>query len=154
MEARQRRFLIGGIGQVLLGCLIGLIPPPMVPHFRSLVTSHIEFTANGMLLSILGIILPYLALSNMLLFVLEITAYLGTFCNGFAFVIAGFTGYGTPLAPTTHKQFPFPNGIEGPMSDIVTGCLFVCAVTIIVALSLTLIGLFGGKVEPQKPKSN
>eukprot|EP01040_Poterioochromonas_malhamensis_P006775 gene6775-7301_t len=149
MDARQRRFLIGGIGQVLLGCLIGLIPPHAVPHFRSLVTSHIEFTANGMLLSIFAIILPYLTLSSNILTLLELTAYLGTFCNGLAFVISGFTGYGTPLASTVHKLFPFPNGIEGPISDIVTGCLGVCAITIIIALFLVLIGLI---YTPPLPK--
>jgi hypothetical protein len=141
IDHQQKRMLIGGIGMVLFGCFIGLIPPPAVQHFRSIVTAHIEFTANGMLLSILGLIMPYLNLGRGTKFFLELTAYWGTASNGGAFLISAFTGYGTELAPTVHKQFPFPNGIKGFYSSMVTACLLSCGVTIIIALFLTVAGL-------------
>ena len=150
MDPRQKRMLVGGIGMVLLGCLIGFIPPPNVLHFRSIVTAHIEFTSNGMLLSIFALTLPYLNLGEFLLTIMEINSYLGTFFNGFAFIISAFTGYGTPLSPTVHKQFPFPNGIEGPWADAVTSSLMLCGVTIIIALTLVFIGLLAAPVEKKK----
>ncbi len=137
----MKRMLILGVFQVLLGCIIGLIPPPAVIHFRSIVTAHIEFCVNGILLALLGVLTQYMHLSSGALFIMEITAYLGTFCNGGAFVIAGFTGYGTKLAPTVHEKFPFPNGNEGGYSELITNCLLVCAVTVITSLSLAIVGL-------------
>jgi hypothetical protein len=85
---------------------------------------------------------------------LEVNAYLGTFFNGFAFLISGFSGYGTPLAPTVHDKFPFPHGITGFYSDLVTGSLLLCALTVILALFLTFIGLITAKTENKAGKSN
>ena len=35
--------------QVLVGCLVGLVPPTAVVHYRSIVSAHLAFTANGVL---------------------------------------------------------------------------------------------------------
>jgi hypothetical protein len=142
----QKRMLVLGVAQVLLGCLIGFIPPTAVEHFRSLVTSHIEFTANGVMLGVLGLMYPYIRLGSGLLLVMELLAYVGTFSNGGAFVISAFTGSGTPLAVTVHKLFPFPQGLDGPWSHVVTNCLMICGVTTVGALLLALIGLLRSEV--------
>ncbi len=131
-----------GLFQVLLGCVIGFIPPPAVLHFRSIVTAHIEFCVNGILLAVLGILTQWMQLSWFWFFLLEITAYLGTFCNGGAFLISAFTGFGTKLAPTVNEKFPFPNGTEGGYSELMTKVLLVCGVTVITSLILSLIGLY------------
>lgn len=139
--SRLLRITSVGVFQVLMGCVVGLIPPPVTKHFRSIVTAHIEFTANGTLLAVLGLLTPYMKLSNNMFNVLEATAYLGTFLNGGAFFISAFTGFGTKLAPCLHEKFPFPKGTEGGYSTAMTGILQVCAVNIITALSLATYGL-------------
>lgn len=131
-----------GVAQVLLGCLVGFIPPPAVMHFRSIVTSHIEFCVNGTLLAVLGILTQYMYLSPFWFTVLEINAYLGTFCNGGAFFVSAFTGFGTKLAPTTIETFPYPNGVVGGYSDLMTSILMVCGVTVVICLVLSLVGLY------------
>jgi hypothetical protein len=140
--------MIIGLAQVLLGCAVGLIPPPAVLHFRSIVTAHIEFCVNGILLAVLGILTQYMELGPTAFAIMEITAYLGTFCNGGAFLIAAFTGFGTKLAPTIIEKFPFPNGVETGYSTTITNCLLVCAVTVITSLVLAIIGL--AQFKPKK----
>lgn len=154
MDSQQKRMLIFGIGMVLFGCIIGLVPPPMVQHFRSLVTSHIEFTSNGMLLCIIAFCMPFLNYGSGMKKFIELNAYLGTFFNGFAFLISAVTGFGTALAPTVHEKFPFPHGITGFYSEVVTGCLLLCAVTIILALALTFFGLIMAKTDNKAGKTN
>ncbi len=34
---------------MLLGCLVGFVPPTAVVHYRSIVTAHLEFVSNGVL---------------------------------------------------------------------------------------------------------
>eukprot|EP01031_Cornospumella_fuschlensis_P035779 gene35779-43397_t len=150
---RTVRMIVVGVLQVLVGCLVGLIPPPAVMHFRSVVTAHIEFTANGTLLAVLGLITPYMRLSGPLFTLYELLAYLGTWSNGGAFVVAAFTGSGTKLSPTISEKFPFPNGIEGGYSDFITSMLLFCAVTVISALALGLVGLFSYNEEKSTNKT-
>ncbi len=147
--ARTKRIIIIGVLQVLLGCIVGFIPPPAVLHFRSIVTAHIEFCVNGTLLAVLGILTQYMKLSSTSFTILELTSYTGTFCNGGAFLISAFTGFGTKLAPTVNEKFPFPNGVEGGYSDLMTNCLIVCGVTVIISLIFAIIGL--ANYEPTKP---
>ncbi len=137
----MKRMMIMGVFQVLIGCLVGFIPPPAVMHFRSIVAAHIGFCVNGTLLAVLGILTQYMSLSSTMFLILEFMANLGTFCNGSAFFISAFTGFGTKLAPITNEKFPFPNGIEGGYSDAMTACLMVCGVTIVTSLIISLIGL-------------
>lgn len=74
-----------------------------------------------MLLGMFAVATPYIKLSTTSQFIMEVTANLGAWLNGTAFLISAVTGYGTALAPTVHKLFPFPNGIEGSWSEVVTG---------------------------------
>ena len=141
METTLRRMIFLGVVQILLGCIVGLIPPPAVLHFRSIVTSHIEFCVNGILLALLGLITNYMTLSDTMLVIMEISAYLGTFLNGTAFFVSALTGFGSPLAPNVHEKTPFPNGIEGGYSDLMTGMLMTCALFVILSLIIALIGL-------------
>jgi uncharacterized membrane protein HdeD (DUF308 family) len=54
-EQLRRWILVIGIAQVLFGCLIGFIPPTAVAWFRGIV-AHIEFTANGVLMTVIGLL--------------------------------------------------------------------------------------------------
>ena len=137
----MKRIIMMGVLQVLIGCIVGLIPPPAVVHFRSIVTAHIEFCFNGILLALMGLLTQYMALGSVSFFILEVTAYFGTFLNGSAFFISAFTGFGTKLSPTINEKFPFPNGIEGGYSDLMTTCLMTSGVTVITCLVISLVGL-------------
>ena len=58
----RRWTLILGVLQVTVGCLVGLIPPGAVEWFRGIVMAHIEFTANGVLMIVLGLLVRELRL--------------------------------------------------------------------------------------------
>lgn len=55
--------LLLGVIQVTMGCLVGLIPPDAIAWYRGLVMAHIQFTANGVLLVVLGFLLRDMVLS-------------------------------------------------------------------------------------------
>jgi len=57
-------------------------------------------------------------------------------------VVAAFSGVSSALMPTMNEKFPPPGGID---SVLVTSMLQLCAVTILVALLLTLYGLLKGR---------
>jgi len=145
LKARLRRWtLILGVTQVLVGCLVGFIPPPAVEWFRGIVMAHIEFTANGVLMVALGFLVADLALGPAALKTWFATLQIGTWTNGAAGVAAAFIGSSSKLMPTLNEKFPPPNGVDSP---VVTGLLQLCGVTIMVALLLTLYGLWRSKVS-------
>jgi hypothetical protein len=145
----QQRLLTLGVAQVLMGCITGIIPPPAVLHYRAIVTAHIEFCVNGTLLAVIGLLIPRMKLSTTMFRLLEVLAVLGTFTNGGAFILSAFTGYGTKLGTTINEKFPPPKGIEGGYSDAITNILMVCAVTMIAACVVALIGLVRFKVPKE-----
>lgn len=53
-EKIRHQTLLLGVIQITFGCIVGFIPPDAVPWFRGIVMAHIEFTANGVLLLVLG----------------------------------------------------------------------------------------------------
>ena len=55
-EQLRRWVLVIGVAQVLFGCLVGFIPPTAVPWFRGIVMAHIEYTANGVLMAVVGLL--------------------------------------------------------------------------------------------------
>lgn len=134
----KRWTLILGVLQITTGCLIGLIPPTAVPWFRGIVMAHIEFTANGILVVVFGFLIKELFLSPVAWKIWFATLQIGTWTNGAAGLTAAFIGTSSKLMPTINEKFPPPHGTESP---IVTGTLLLCAVTILVALFLTLYGL-------------
>jgi hypothetical protein len=65
LKLRLRRWtLILGVAQSTLGCLVGFIPPTAVQWFRGIVMGHIEFTANGVLMIVLGFLVHELRLQS------------------------------------------------------------------------------------------
>lgn len=58
----RRWTLILGVLQITVGCLVGFIPPTAVQWFRGILMSHIEYTANGVLMVVLGLLVPELRL--------------------------------------------------------------------------------------------
>ena len=137
-EQLRRWLLILGVAQVLFGCLIGFIPPTAVQWFRGIVMAHIEFTANGVLMIVVGLLARELRLGGGALKIWFWTLLIGTWTNGAAGLVGAFAGQSSLLMPTVNAKFPPPGGSE---NAVVTGLLQVCAVTIVTALVLTLVGL-------------
>ena len=143
LKARIRRWtLFLGVLQVTVGCIVGFIPPTAVLWFRGIVMAHIEFTVNGVLMIALGLLLSELELGGPALWVWFTTVQIGTWANGAAGLVGAFIGYSSKLMSTLNEKFPAPNGLDHPA---VTGLLLVCAITILIALVLTLAGLLRKK---------
>jgi hypothetical protein len=139
LKAKLRRWtLILGVVQVTFGCIVGFIPRTAVPWFRGIVMAHIEFTANGVLVVVLGLLLSELELGTLALWVWFVTVQIGTWTNGAAGLVGAFIGYSSKLMPTINEKFPAPNGLDHPVTS---GLLLVCGVTVLTALGLTLTGL-------------
>ncbi|MCU1383150.1 MAG: hypothetical protein JWL71_1847 [Acidobacteria bacterium] len=139
LKERLRRWvLFVGVAQVLFGCVIGFIPPSAVPWFRGIVMAHIEFTANGVLMIVLGLLARELRLGGIAWRVWFWMLVIGTWTNGAAGLFAAFAGQSSPLMNTLNQSFPPSGGMANP---VVTGLLEVCGVTIVTALVLTLVGL-------------
>lgn len=130
-----------GVLQITVGCLVGLIPPDAVPWFRGVVMSHIEFTANGVLVVVFAFLVFELKLSSTALKVWFATLQIGTWSNGAAGLAGAFLGASSQLMPTINEKFPAPHGLD---NAAVTGLLMLCGVTILAALLLTLYGLVRG----------
>jgi hypothetical protein len=137
-ERVQRWTIFLGVLQVTVGCVVGFTPPSAVAWFRGIVMAHIEFTANGVLMIALGLLVGRLSLPPLALQIWFATLQAGTWTNGAAGVAAAILGASSPLMPTLNEKFPPPHGTE---SAIVSASLQVCGVTIMIALLLTLYGL-------------
>jgi len=142
----RRLTLALGVLQILVGCLIGFIPPSAVAWFRGIVMAHIEFTANGVLMVVLGLLVNELHLTSTTLKVWFVSLQIGTWTNGSAGVVAALFGRSSELMPTINQRFPPPHGTD---SAVVSGLLSICGVTIILALSLTLYGLLCRKASSE-----
>ncbi len=138
----RRWTLLLGVLQLTVGCLVGFIPPSAVQWFRGIVMSHIEYTANGVLMIAFGFLVNEMKLSRAALLVWFATLQIGTWTNGTAGLVGAFIGYSSFLMPTLNEKFPPPHGTDHPA---VTGLLQTCGVTIVVALALTLYGLLRSK---------
>ncbi len=138
----KRWTLVLGVLQITVGCLIGLVPPAAVPWFRGIVMAHIEFTANGVLVAVFGLLVPELRLGAAALWVWFAALQVGSWTNGAAGVAAAISGSASRLMPTLNEKFPPPGGTDSPL---VTGLLYTCAVTILLALFMTLFGLLRSK---------
>ncbi len=148
LKANLKRWtLVLGVLQITVGCAIGLIPPSAVEWFRGIVMAHIEFTVNGVLMVAFGLLVRELCLSSAALKVWFVTLQIGTWTNGAAGVAGAFIGASSKLMPTINEKFPPPHGTDNP---IVTGSLLLCAVTILVALLLTLYGLLRSKTSDKE----
>jgi len=142
----RRWTLILGVLQITVGCVIGFIPPSAVQWFRGIVMAHIEFTANGVLMIVFGLLINELRLGAAALKVWFATLQLGTWSNGAAGVAAAFIGASSKLMPTLNEKFPPPHGTDNP---IVSGALMLCGVTVMIALLLTLYGLLRNRSTTQ-----
>jgi hypothetical protein len=140
----RRWTLILGVLQITVGCVVGFIPPSAVAWFRGIVMAHIEFTANGILMIAFGFLVRELALGRTALWIWFAMLQIGTWTNGAAGVAAAFLGASSKLMPTINEKFPPPHGTDNP---IVSGLLQVCGVTIMVALLLTLYGLWQSRLS-------
>ncbi len=134
----RRWTLLLGVLQLTFGCLVGFIPPSAVQWFRGIVMSHIEYTANGVLMIAFGFLVNEMKLGRAALVIWFATLQIGTWTNGTAGLVAALIGYSSSLMPTLNEKFPPPHGADHPA---VTGLLQVCGVTIMVALALTIYGL-------------
>lgn len=62
-ENLRRWTLVLGVLQITVGCVVGFIPPSAVAWFRGIVRTHIEFTANGVLMVAFGFLVRELRLT-------------------------------------------------------------------------------------------
>ena len=131
-----------GVLQVTVGCLVGLVPPGAVPWFRGIVMAHLAFTANGVLMIAMGFLLTEMRLGPRALVVWFAALQIGTWTNGAAGVAAAMLGATSKFLPTASGAFPPPNGGE---HALVSSLLQLCGVAVLVALGLTLYGLFRGR---------
>lgn len=138
VERLRRWVLLIGVAQVLFGCLVGFIPPTAVGWFRGIVMAHIEFTANGVLMTVIGLLAREMRLGVVAWRVWFWTLIVGTWFNGTAGLVGAFAAQSSPLMPTLNQSFPAPGGVNSP---IVTGLLLICGLTIVTALVMTLVGL-------------
>jgi len=146
----RRWTLMLGVLQITLGCIVGFIPPTAVQWFRGIVMSHIEYTANGVLMIVFGFLVHELRLQSTALKIWFATLQIGTWTNGTAGLVGAFIGYSSILMPTINEKFPAPYGADHPA---VTGLLQLCGVTIMVALLLTLYGLLRSEASsPDIPR--
>jgi hypothetical protein len=141
MTNLKRWTIFLGVFQVAFGCAVGFIPPTAVPWFRGIVMAHIEFTANGVLMIALGLLVEEMRLPPIAFKAWFATLLVGTWANGAAGLASAFHGATSKLMPTLNEKFPPPNGTDDP---VVTGLLMTCGITILTALLLTLVGLARG----------
>jgi hypothetical protein len=137
LSAFKASNLLGGALQILLGLLVGFIPPGAIAWYAMLVKTHALSMANGCLCIILSLLVPDLvgSMSAAQLRVWALTLQLGTFLNPAAHFVAAITGTKSHLVRT---MGPAPHGD----SDIVTFMLYTCAVNILIATALTVYGLW------------
>lgn len=133
--------LLLGVVQVIAGCVVGLIPPGAVAWYRGMVMAHIQFTANGVLLIVLGLLVHDMRLTPSQFRIWFLSTQAGTWLNGIAGLIAAFTGRSSSRMPNLNATNPPPNG----MSTAVYASLLFCGLFILVGLGLTLIGLLQGR---------
>ena len=141
-QTLRRWTLILGVAQVLFGCLVGFTPPTAVPWFRGIVMAHIEYTANGVLTVTLGFLLAEMELGASAMKAWFATVQLGTWTNGAAGLVTAWSGQSTQLMGTLNEKFPPPVAGDNALA---TGLLMTCGITIVIALVLTLVGLFRAK---------
>lgn len=106
--------------------------------------AHIEFTANGVLMVVLGLLVMELRLAPTTLKTWFALLQIGTWTNGAAGVAAAFLGASSKLMPTINQRFPPPHGTD---NAIVSGLLQLCGITIVAALALTLYGLVSKEIS-------
>lgn len=141
VETLRRWTLVLGVLQVLVGCVVGLVPPDSVAWFRGIVMAHIEFTANGVLVIVLGLLVREFGLGRPALIAWFVLLQVGTWTNGASGVAAALIGQSSDLMPTINARHPPPVPGDNAM---VSGLLIVCGLAIIAALVLTLAGLLRG----------
>ncbi|MES2490804.1 MAG: hypothetical protein V4607_13540 [Pseudomonadota bacterium] len=147
LKAKIKRYtMILGVLQITVGCMVGFIPPSAVQWFRGIVMAHIELTANGVLMVVFSFLVMEMRLSATAFKVWFASLQIGTWMNGGAGVVAAFIGASSKLMPTLNEKFPPPNGTD---SALVSASLQLCGITIMIALLLTLYGLFRAKAKEE-----
>ena len=105
-DASSGGLLFLGVLQVTVGCALGFIPPTAVQWFRGIVMAHIEFTANGVLMVALGLLVMNMELGATGLKAWFVTMQIGTWSNGAAGPVGAFIGYSSRLMATLNATFP------------------------------------------------
>lgn len=137
--------LLLGVAQIIAGCVVGLVPPDAVAWYRGMVMAHIQFTANGVLLIVLGLLVRDLQLTQTQFRLWFLSIQAGTWLNGIAGVVAAVLGRSSSQMPNLNATNPPPNG----MSAAVYVTLLFCGLFILAGLGLTLIGLLQGRKNAQ-----
>jgi hypothetical protein len=100
--------------------------------------AHIEYAGNGILLIALGLLVREMRLSASMWWIWFVVLQLGTWLNGASAVFAAVLGSSSNLLSLANASSPPPAGTG---SSIVTGMLITTGVTMVIGLSITLVGL-------------
>jgi hypothetical protein len=133
-----------GVLQVSIGCVVAFIPASAVPWYRGLLMAHLAYTANGVLMIVLGLLVREMRLGAGALRAWFAALQVGTWTNGTAGLVAAFAGASSKYLPSLNEKFPAPNGADHP---VVGGLLVVCGLAMAVGLVLTLVGLARARVR-------
>jgi len=128
--------LVLGTALFLLGLLSGFAVP-VVANPRMGLTSHLEGTANGVFLMVLGLLWPRLELPEAALAATFWLAVYGTFVNWFATLLSAVWGAGGGM-----MKIAAPDHIGSPgRESFIKFLLLSLSVAIVAAVVLVLIGL-------------
>eukprot|EP01102_Stenamoeba_stenopodia_P003799 TRINITY_DN13937_c0_g1_i1.p1 TRINITY_DN13937_c0_g1~~TRINITY_DN13937_c0_g1_i1.p1 ORF type:complete len:484 (+),score=68.81 TRINITY_DN13937_c0_g1_i1:30-1481(+) len=94
-----------GIFQILIGCLIGLLPPNIWAVSRFAIAAHTSLCYGGNLLIALGIIYPACGfVTSYQKVMVALCALIGTWAHGLSWCLIAWTGELTPIGQTLVEQ--------------------------------------------------
>ncbi len=128
-----------GVLQLTAGCIVGLLPPDKVQWYRGIVMAHLEFTANGVMLIVMGFIAREMLLPKKAFRAWFILLQAGTWLNGSAGLAAALSGSSSLQTPYANTSSPPPGGTGNQFVFIALVC---CGITILLAFFITLVGLW------------
>jgi hypothetical protein len=84
---------------------VAFIPPTAVPWFRGIVMAHIEFTANGVLMVVVGLLAHELRLGSTALTIWFWSLLIGTWTNGATGLVGAFAGQSSTSCRQSISRF-------------------------------------------------
>jgi hydroxylaminobenzene mutase len=139
-----RKLVRNGILLFLIGLLTGFVIPVM-QNPRMGLSSHLEGVQNGMLLILLGLVLPKLNVKDRAIKWSYGLAIFGTFTNWFTTFLAGFWGAGAEMMPIAGGNFIGAAWQEG----LIKVGLLSLSISMLAVSVIYLWGLRGRPTESQ-----
>ena len=121
----------------------------LFPSTRLMTTLHLEATQNSLMLAVVGLMLPFVKLSDTLLLVLETSLNVGAWMNVLPWLYGGYTGAVMPyiegsLSDQRNQTVPKNNEV---LVGRIQSCLMTCGLGDTIAWSLVAFGLVNKLME-------